>query len=272
MPAAEVEIDEHLVRLLLASQFPRWASLPLRPTPAIGWDNTVFRLGSELAVRLPRRTMGAVMVAKQHRWLPELAIRLPVAVPVPIGQGVPEHGYPWRWSVCPWLPGNTAASTIAYDAGLPAVLGGFIAALHVPGPADGPRSEFRGVPLMNRDDQTRSLLETLRHVVDGAAATRIWDDALAAEHWSSPDVWLHGDLHPGNLLLASGRLSGVIDFDHLVVGDPAVDLISAWMLLAPIDRALLRDAVKVDDATWTRGRAWALNVALMMLAHSSWQP
>jgi aminoglycoside phosphotransferase (APT) family kinase protein len=272
-PAAEVDIDETLVRRLLASQFPQWASLGISRSPSIGLDNVIFSLGSHLAVRLPRRRMGAVMVEKQHEWLPQLSRRLPLPVPVPIGHGVPDQGYPWRWSVCQWVPGDPAVTAVIEDAAaLAEALGAFLAELWVPGPATGPRSAFRGGPLATRDAQTRELLAQLADLVDSAAATRLWDDALALPTSPEPAVWIHGDLQPANLLLQYGRLSGVIDFDHFGVGDPAVDLISAWMLLPERARSALRAAAPLDDAAWARGRAWALHVGLLMLSKSANQP
>ena len=273
MPAAEVEIDEELVRRLLASQFPQWASLRVRRSPSIGWDNVIYRLGPDLLVRLPRRRMGAVMVEKQHQWLPELARRLPLPFPVPIGHGVPDQGYPWRWSVCHWVPGDPAVAAVIEDmSGFAEALGAFLAALGVPGPAPGPRSAFRGGALITRDHQTRELLAHLGDVVDSAAATRLWDQALALPTSPEPGVWIHGDLQPANLLVQRGRLSGVIDFDHFGVGDPAVDLISAWMLLPERARPTLRAAACPDDAAWSRGRAWALHVGLLMLSKSENHP
>src|SRR5215204_2845914 len=273
MPAAEVDIDEKLARRLLASQFPQWASLRIGPSPLIGWDNVIFSLGSHLAVRLPRRRMGAVMVEKQHQWLPELSQHLPLPVPVPVGHGVPDQEYPWRWSVCQWVPGDSAVEVVIEDmAAFAHVLGAFLAALAVPGPTSGPRSAFRGGALTTRDYQTRESLAQLASVVDSSAATRLWDDALALPASPEPGVWIHGDLQPANLLVEHGRLSGVIDFDHFGVGDPAVDLISAWMLLPEWARPALRAAACPDDAAWARGRACALHVGLLMLSQSANQP
>jgi aminoglycoside phosphotransferase (APT) family kinase protein len=269
MRAAEVDIDELLVRRLLASQFPEWASLRISPSLSIGWDNVIYHLGSHLVVRLPRRRMGAVMVDKQHRWLPKLARRLPLPVPVPIGHGVPDQGYPWPWSVCRWVPGDVAAEATINDLTAFAVsLGTFLTALAAPGPATGPRSPFRGGALATRDEHTRESIDRLSGVVEAAAARRLWDDALALPTWPEPGVWIHGDLQPANLLVEDGRLSGVIDFDHLGVGDPAVDLISAWMQLPKCARPALRETACPDDATWARGRAWALHVGLLMTTRS----
>lgn len=273
MPTAEVDITDALVRRLVASQFPEWASLRLVLLPPIGWDNVIYRLGSDLAVRLPRRRMGAVMVDKQHRWLPGLAPRLPLPVSVPIGRGVPDEGYPWSWTVCGWVPGEVAVDAVIDDMTVFAeALGAFLAALALRGPVSGPRSAFRGGALATRDDPTRELLDGLADVIDANAATRLWDDALALPVASEPGMWIHGDLQPANLLVERGRLSGVIDFDHFGVGDPAVDLISAWMLLPKPARPALRAAASVDDATWARGRAWALHVGLLMFSGSAHQP
>jgi aminoglycoside phosphotransferase (APT) family kinase protein len=273
MTPAEVDIDDELVRRLLASQFPQWASLRIAASPSIGWDNVIYRLGPELVVRLPRRHMGAAMVHKQHQWLPELARRLPLPVPVPIGQGAPDLGYPWPWSVCRWVPGDVATDAVIDDmTAVAEMLGAFLAALASPGPASGPRSAFRGGALATRDDVTRELLARLADVVDAAAATRLWDDALVLSPSPEPGVWIHGDLQPANLLVEGGRLSGVIDFDHFGVGDPGVDLISAWMLLPEGARPALRAAAGADDTTWGRGRAWALHVGLLMLSRSANQP
>lgn len=217
--------------------------------------------------------MGAVMVDKQHRWLPGLAPRLPLPVSVPIGRGVPDEGYPWSWTVCGWVPGEVAVDAVIDDMTVFAeALGAFLAALALRGPVSGPRSAFRGGALATRDDPTRELLDGLADVIDANAATRLWDDALALPVASEPGMWIHGDLQPANLLVERGRLSGVIDFDHFGVGDPAVDLISAWMLLPKPARPALRAAASVDDATWARGRAWALHVGLLMFSGSAHQP
>jgi aminoglycoside phosphotransferase (APT) family kinase protein len=153
-----------------------------------------------------------------------------------------------------------------------ATLGAFIAALHTVGPADGPRTAWRGVPLAQRDETIRGLLVPMRDVVDVEAVSDAWDAALAVPAWRGPDVWLHGDLHPANMLVDGGRLSAVIDFGDLVVGDPATDLMSAWMLLPAQARLILAAAVGVDDATWARGRGWALNWGIVCLAHSADNP
>jgi aminoglycoside phosphotransferase (APT) family kinase protein len=259
MPPAEVDIDVLLVRRLLAAQFPQWADLPLEPAGSAGWDNTIYRLGSDLAVRLPRRRMGAGQVEKEHRWLPVLAPMLPLPVPVPLGKGTPAEGYPWRWTVCPWLPGETAAAAPSADPGQTAnMLAQFVAALQAVNPAGGPIGQFRGVPLATRDRYTRDAISALPSTLDAGPVIAAWETALAAPPWHGPAVWLHGDLHPANLLTWQGRLSAVIDFGQMGVGDPACDLMVAWTFLSGAARDTFRAALPADDATWARARGWAL--------------
>jgi aminoglycoside phosphotransferase (APT) family kinase protein len=270
MHADEVSTDPRLVRRLLAAQFPQWAGLPVRPVPSAGTDNALYRLGPDLAVRLPRIDWAVGDVAKEQRWLPRLAAQLPLAVPVPVGEGRPGEGYPWPWSVYRWLPGEDAAGGRLGDLAEAAIdLAGFVTALHrieVPGPLD-TASTSRGVPLALRDAATRVAIDALADSIDGGAATDAWEAALAAPAWHGSPVWAHGDLTPGNLLVEQGRLSAVIDFGALNVGDPAVDLLPAWNLFSGRDREVYRAALAVDDATWERGRGWALSVALIALPY-----
>jgi aminoglycoside phosphotransferase (APT) family kinase protein len=269
MPAAEVEIDEALVRRLLAAQFPRWADLPLELVASGGWDNTIYRLGTDLAVRLPRRRIGAGHVEKEHRWLPVLAPRLPLPTPVPLGMGEPGEGYPWRWTVSGWLPGDIAAAAPVTDLRHAAsLLAEFVAALRSTDPAGGPNSQFRGDPLSGHDGMARAAIEALRTEIDPGLATAAWEAALAAPVWRGPAVWMHGDLHPANLLVEDGRLSAVIDFGLLAVGDPACDVMVAWTFLSGDARDDFRTRLSVDDGTWARARGWALDMGLMCAHHT----
>jgi aminoglycoside phosphotransferase (APT) family kinase protein len=271
-PPAEVEIDAGLVRRLLAAQFPRWAGLPVREVPGAGWDNVIYRLGADLAVRLPRRLIGAEQVGKQHRWLPALAGRLPLAIPVLAGRGVPGEGYPWRWSVTSWLPGEIAAQGRGVDLPTAAArLAGFIAALRAVDLAGEPVSEFRR-DLASRDRPVADAIGALGDVPHREAVLRAWRRARAAPAWDGPPVWMHGDLHPANLLITDGQLSGVIDFGLLGAGDPAVDLMVAWTFLSAPARQAFRAALPADDATWERGRGWALDLGLRCAAYSADNP
>jgi aminoglycoside phosphotransferase (APT) family kinase protein len=267
----ELAIDDALVRRLLAAQFPQWADLPLERVESDGTDNAIYRLGGYMAVRLPRINWAVGQVEKEHRWLLRLAPHLPLAIPVPLARGVPGEGYPWDWSVYRWLDGENATVDRIADLRQAALdLASFVAALQRIDPAGGPLAggeNSRGVPLAMRDARTRAAIASLRGTLDTDAVTAAWDEALRAPAWSGPGVWVHGDLHAGNLLARHGRLSAVIDFGALAVGDPACDLMGAWMLLTPDTRVVFRAALAVDEATWARGRGWALSVALIILPY-----
>jgi aminoglycoside phosphotransferase (APT) family kinase protein len=272
MHADEADIDAALVRRLVGAQFPQWAGLPLEAVKSAGTDNAIYRLGGELAVRLPRFARAAGQVEKEQAWLPRLAPRLPLPVPVPVAMGAPGEGYSWRWSVCRWLPGENAIAAPVRDLDRAASeLAGFIAALQTVdatgGPAPGQHNSGRGVPLAERDRMVRAALARLHGIVDVAAVTREWEAALAAPVWERPGVWLHGDIHPGNLLTVDGRINAVIDFGCLGVGDPACEMIAAWMVLTSASRRIFRTALAVDDVTWARGRGWALSMAVVALPY-----
>jgi aminoglycoside phosphotransferase (APT) family kinase protein len=267
MHADEVETDAGLVRRLLAGQFPDWASLPIDPVPSSGTDNALYRLGDEMVVRLPRIRGAVAGIEKDFRWLPELAPRLPVAAPAPLARGAPAEGYPWEWGVYSWLEGENPTPGSAGDAeGLAEDAARFIEAMHAIDPAGGPPAR-RGMPLAVQDERVRAALVALRGTIDTGAATAAWEEALEAPPWSRAPVWVHGDLLPGNLLLRGGRLTGVIDWAGVGIGDPACDLIIAWGLLTSETRPLFRDRLGVDDATWTRGRGWALSLALIAVPY-----
>jgi aminoglycoside phosphotransferase (APT) family kinase protein len=270
--ADEVDTDVSLVRRLLAAQLPQWADLAIEPVTSAGTEYAIYRLGDDMAVRLPRRPGKTEGLEKEHRWLPVLAPHLPLAVPVPLAKGLPAEGYPCRWSVCRWLEGEEATIERLADPVAAAVdLAGFVAALQrvdaTDGPPPGEHNFWRGVPLATRDAYTRNAIARLDGVLDTAAATAAWEEALRAPAWDRPPVWIHGDIASDNLLAVRGRLSGVIDFGGLGVGDPACDLIVAWELFSGESRDAYRAALSVDEATWARGRGWALSVALIFIPY-----
>jgi aminoglycoside phosphotransferase (APT) family kinase protein len=271
MHDGEVSVDASLVRRLLAAQYPQWGDLPLAPVDSAGTDNAIFRLGSDMAVRLPRIDWAIGQVEKEHRWLPQLAPFLPLAIPTPLAKGEPGEGYPWRWTIHRWLDGENAASEPIADLSRAATdLARFIAALQQIDPTGGPLAldhDLRGVPLALRDRSTREATAALDGLIDTDAATAAWGAALEAPDWDRPPVWFHGDLLPGNLLVDRGRLSAVIDFGGLGVGDPACDLIAAWALFSGESRDVFRSALSVDDATWARGRGHALSQALIFVPY-----
>jgi aminoglycoside phosphotransferase (APT) family kinase protein len=266
---ARIDIDASLVRTLVASQFPEWAYLPIKPVAFGGWDNRTFHLGEGLTVRLPSAARYSAQVEKEQRWLPRLAPLLPLPIPVPLAMGVPAQGYPWHWSVYRWLEGQDA--TIEHIADLrqfALTLAEFLLALQridpAGGAAPGPHNFYRGGSLEIYDAQTRQAIRDLAGTIDRDAVTSVWDDALKAS-WRGRPVWLHGDVSAGNLLVTRGRLSAVIDFGSMGVGDPACDVVIAWTLFARESREAFRAALPLDTGTWVRGRGWALWKALITL-------
>jgi aminoglycoside phosphotransferase (APT) family kinase protein len=281
MPAAEVDVSADLVRRLLADQHPDLARLPVEFL-ANGWDNELYRVGDGLVARLPRRALGAQIIKNEQRWLPGLAPRLPLPIPRPERTGVPACGYPYSWSVVPYLPGVPASAASSFDpAAAAAAVGGFLGALHVPAPADAPANPFRGVPLAERASTFAANLALIGGQVDRDAVLRAWVAALTAPGYDGPPVWLHGDLHPANILVNDGQVSGVIDFGDITAGDPASDLSVSWMLLPPDCHATFWSAYQAasgraggpaGDALRARARGWALNLAVVFLAHSEDNP
>ena len=266
MHAGEVDTDPSLVRRLLAAQFPHWAGLPIEPVASAGTDNAIYRVGDELAVRLPRISWATGQVAREQRWLPLLAPLLPVAIPVPLAQGEPGEGYPWNWSVYRWLKGENPRRRNCRGGRAGVGAGGVHAAVVSDDLLDGrPAGAQRA--LSERDDPTRAAIDALHGMIDTSAAAAAWGRALQASAWSETPRWVHGDLAPGNLLLVEGRLNAVIDFAGVGVGDPACDLMVAWNLLPASSRSDFRAALQIDDATWDRGRGWALSVALIQLPY-----
>lgn len=272
MHAAEIDTDPSLVRRLLAAQFPEWAELSIERVRSGGTDNAIYRLGDDMCVRLPRIEWATAQVDKEQQWLPSLAPHLPLAIPVPLAKGTPAEGYPWHWSVCRWLPGENAIVERFADLRQAATaLAEFVAAMQqidtTGGPRPGAHNFGRGVLLALRDTDTRAAIAKLHDVLDTDAVTAAWDEASNAQMWDRPPVWIHGDLHAGNLLVDRGHLSAVIDFGGLGVGDPACDFAAAWTLFSGESRDAFRSALSIDDASWARSRGWALSTGLIALPY-----
>jgi aminoglycoside phosphotransferase (APT) family kinase protein len=264
-PPADIAIDAVLVRALLEEQHPDLAGLALVDIGE-GWDNRLFRLGDSLAVRVPRRAVSAALIEREQRWLPLLSPRLPVPVPVPLRNGRRSARFPWSWSIVPWFEGETLLSAPPRDLEpVIAAVGSFVRALHQPAPADAPTNPHRGVPLAARDTRVQSCVRQVGSLVDAAAVLRLWNLAASAPRWNGPPMWIHGDLHPKNLLVSRGTLAAVLDFGDLAAGDPATDLSIAWML-SPSSRAPFGE---FDSDTWLRARGWALALGLVYLATSA---
>lgn len=272
MHADELDIDSQLVRRLLSTQYPHLARLPLSLVPTSGTDHTLFRLGDEWVVRMPRIHWATEQAELERRWLSQLAPHLPLAVPEQVAMGEPGEGYPWPWTVYRWLDGESAIDNPAADTVRTAVdLARFIRALQTADPAGGPAADAtaggRGAPLAARDADTRDAIARSHGLVDIDGVIAAWEIALRAPAHDGPAVWIHGDLEPGNLLLRNGHLSAVIDFCCLCLGDPAVDLIPAWSVFSGEAREAFRAALGVDEATWARGKGWALSTAIIALPY-----
>jgi len=265
-PGREFEVTGELITALLEDQHPDLARLEPRLADE-GWDNFMFRLGENLAVRLPRRAAMANLIHHEQTWLPGLAAQLPIRVPSPFRVGMPAYGYPWRWSVVPWLPGEPA------DQNEPArnqatLWGKFLRSLHVPAPADAPINPVRGVPLSQRAHAVEERMDRVssRTPLITTRIREIWTAGLKAPI-DAPSTWLHADLHPRNVLVEHGRISGVIDWGDMTSGDCATDLASLWMLFAePGARDdVLAAYAQCSEATVQRAKAWAVFFGVMLL-------
>lgn len=275
MPPATLEVDHAVVHSLVRDQRPDLADRPLvRVTN--GWDNATFRLGDDLAVRLPRRAEAVPLILHEQRYLPGIARRSPVAVSVPVHAGRPTSDFPYPWSIVQWVPGTGAADVGPAGRGPAAEgLAGFLLALNAPADTGVPVNPFRGVPLPDRDAAVVERLRDRRRYPQAAALSAVWAHACAAKAWDGPPMMLHGDLHPGNVLLADGgSLAGVIDFGDVGAGDPAVDLAVGWLMFDAGARQRFMDALgsAVDGDTWLRARGWALILSTALLSNSDDNP
>jgi aminoglycoside phosphotransferase (APT) family kinase protein len=261
-------IDDALVRRLVATQFPQWADLPVRPVAVGGWDNRTFHLGKHMIARLPSAAVYSMQAEKEQHWLPKLAPLLPLPIPTLIAAGEPSSDYPWRWSIYRWIEGEAAALERIGDlSDFAKSLAQFMTALQAIDPTDGPwpgpHNFYRGGPLTTYDREVRQAIAILNDRVDTDAATEVWEAALKTT-WERPPVWIHGDLSAGNLLVQAGRLSAVIDFGGLGIGDPSCDLSIAWTLFVGESREAFCAMLPLDPDTWARGRAWTLWKALIV--------
>jgi len=258
----EIEIDAALVRSLLADQFQEWSDLPLSLVEPMGTDNAIYRLGDSLSVRLPRREGPTDPGSKEFEWLPRLAPMLPVELPVPVAQGRPAALYPWFWEVHTWVDGETVPVTEIDGIQAARDLAALIGSMRQLDPAGAPQG--RGIPLAERDPEFRYWLERF----DGDPVVNAeWERALAAPPWEGEPVWHHGDLDARNWLVRDGRISGVIDWGAMGIGDPACDVMVAWKLHSAEARDAFHEALTVDDATWERARGWAVSQAVAILAY-----
>jgi aminoglycoside phosphotransferase (APT) family kinase protein len=262
MHADEIDIDVALVRRLLAEQFPEWTGLPLHRVEPDGTVNAIFRLGDDLALRLPRRGGSTTPGGTEFDWLPRLASMLPLEIPIPVAQGRPSRDYPWFWDVHTWVDGEIAPVEAIDPIAAARDLARFVAALQQVDPAGAPQG--RGIPLAQRDVGMRHWFDSFH---GDPAVHEEWKRALAAPPWDGPPVWHHGDLDVRNWLVREGRIRAVIDWGSMGVGDPACDVMVAWKLHSREARDAFRKALPTDDATWQRARGWALSQAVAALAY-----
>lgn len=263
-------ITETAVKKLITQQFPQWENLPIKPVAASGWDNRTFHLGDTLLVRLPSSMEYAAQVSKEQFWLPQLAPLLPLSIPTPVAMGQATEDYPCPWSIYEWLEGETVAETHELNLNELAIsLAQFLADFHrintTDGPMPGAHNFYRGGNLAIYNQETRQAITLLKNQIDVGMAIAVWETALASA-WSQPPVWVHGDISAGNLLIKQGKLSAVIDFGGLAIGDPACDLSIAWTLLSDKSRELFWAGLAVDEKTKARARGWILWKALIVAA------
>jgi aminoglycoside phosphotransferase (APT) family kinase protein len=263
----EVAVDDDLVRGLIRAQFPQWAHLVVQRMPSTGTDNAIYRLGRRMGLRLPRIHWAVHQIAKESEWLPRLAPHLPAALPQPVAQGDPTIGYPYPWLVYTWLDGDDALNRPVEDwCQLARDVAAFVSALQQVDPSGAPPAGHRGGSLVAHDESTKKAITRLDGVIDVGPALAVWEAALSADPWPGSPVWVHGDLLPGNVLVRDGRLAGIIDWSAAGIGDPACEAMLAWAM--PSDaRSVYRAALDMDDATWARGRGWALEQAVHFIPY-----
>jgi aminoglycoside phosphotransferase (APT) family kinase protein len=263
-------INPTTARTLIAAQFPHWAELPLTPVASAGTDNALFRLGPDMMIRLPKAGWARHFITRENKILSRLAGKLPLAIPELIAAGKPSEAFPHPWSILRWIEGECAAPDTLDNIETATALARFIRTLQNIEPAGdfpaGAANGFRGASLTTRDKQARASIAALADEIDALAATRLWERSLAAKPHEGAPIWVHGDIHPGNVLMRAGQLAAVIDWGCAATGDPAVDLMPAWSMFSRGARAQFRQEIDADTQTWTRARGWTLSVSVIALS------
>jgi len=257
-------ITIELAKKIIATQFPEYAHLSVGEVEKQGHDNRTYRLGDDMLIRLPIAEAYALKVPKEQELLPKLAKHLSVEIPAPIKMGTPSANYPYPFSIYKWLEGRSANHLQIDGKALESIaiqLAAFLKELQsiddVDGPTPGQHNWWRGDHVSVYDDGARKQIAELSDVIDANKAMALWAQACDTK-WSNPPVWIHGDFASGNILIQDNKLSGVIDFGGMGVGDPACDLVIAWTYLSGTARDIFINEIDLDDDTWLRARAWAL--------------
>jgi aminoglycoside phosphotransferase (APT) family kinase protein len=261
-----------LARKLIAEQFPQYAGLPIVDVEKQGHDNRTYRLGDDMLVRMPTAQAYGLKVPKEQKLLPQLACHLTILIPVPIKMGKASEEYPYPFSIYKWLTGKSInllmltrqeteqlALQIALDCAR--FLKELQAITEVEELRPGQHNFWRGDHVCVYDQGARQQISELRGIIDHIRALDLWERACLTR-WNKPPVWIHGDFAIGNLLVHGGKLSAVIDFGGVAVGDPACDLVIAWTYLSGRARDIfiqeMNLGMNLDPDTWLRARAWAL--------------
>ncbi|MCF6137713.1 aminoglycoside phosphotransferase family protein [Pseudalkalibacillus berkeleyi] len=262
-----MEINVDLVRRLINEQFPKWSELDITPVRNGGNDNRTFHLGDYMSVRLPSSKNYVPQVEKEQKWLPILARELSLPISTPIAKGDPNQEYPFPWSIFKWLEGETLTpknirdfNQFARDLG--AFLNEFQSVNANGGPLAGKHNFYRGGDLAIYDQETRDALDANTDTLNTSLLDEIWNLALSSKFFGHP-VWVHGDMATGNILTRNGKLSAVIDFGILGVGDPSCDYVMAWTFFDDESRKEFKRTLNTDEETWNRARGWALWKALI---------
>ncbi len=266
MHEGEIAIDIALVKRLLTEQFSHLAEKPITVIRSTGTVNAIYRLGDEFCVRLPRLEEWAESINNEWAWLPKLAPHISLNIPKPLARGQPTNWYPCSWAIYHWIEGSpyqddliSDERRIAYD------LAKFILELRNVDMVEAPRGGR--LPLLELDTETRSAIESLRGVIDTEAVSVAWTRSLESSPWDGKPVWIHGDLIKSNLLIQGGRPCAILDFGGVGIGDPAADVVPAWSVFSKVGRETFKEALDVNDDTWSRARGYALHQALMIIPY-----
>ena len=268
----EIEVDQVTVKNLIRAQFPEWSHLPIKKLKTSGTVNTIFKLGHDLSIRIPKLPLGVQQIEKEHKWLHELQNSLTLKIPRIIKIGRPNHALPWKWAIYEWIEGEVIDSKhFKSNRANITILSEFLIELQRFNPNErllhGEHNYFRGEALINRDQITRETIFKLRQFINFKIAEKIWDSGLQYNPTAEEKGWIHGDLQPGNILVHKGKIKAIIDFGALGYGDVSCDLMPAWNLLDRKARVKLREELDIQASTWKRGQAWALTVAAVALEY-----